>query len=430
MKNCFAILLASVVTLCAACNRGDKPGETPGGGETIKIGQYASKTGSEATFGTEVDNGVTLAVDEINAGGGINGKKIELITEDTQSQTQPAQNAVEKLIGRDKVVAVIGEVASGRTMAAAPISQREKVPMLTPASTNEKVTIDKDGKVADYIFRICFIDPFQADVMARFAANDLKVKNVAILKDNAAPYSVGLAKNFSDKFKSLGGTIVEEQDFEGNQNDFKAQLTAIKAKNPQAIFIPAYYTSVSLIATQARELGINVPLLGTDGWDSPVLTQGEAGKALEGCFFSNHYSDQDTSAIVQNFVKKYTAKYGSAPGAMSALGYDAMNIIAKIIKESGKSDPETIRAGLAALKDYPGVTGMITIDAQHNATKPAVVLQIKGGKFTYYTTIKPDGSEGTATAAAAPAAPATATAAPAAPGATAAAPATADTAKK
>ncbi len=417
MKNCLTILLASVVTLCSACSSGDKPGETPGGGETIKIGQYASKTGSEATFGTQIDNGVMLAVDEINSAGGINGKKIELITEDTQSQTQPAQNAVEKLIGRDKVVAVIGEVASGRTLAAAPIAQREKIPMLTPASTNEKVTLDKNGNVADYIFRICFIDPFQATVMARLAAENLKITNVAILKDNAAPYSVGLAKNFRDQFTKLGGTIVEEQDFEGNQNDFKAQLTAIKAKNPQAIFIPAYYTSVSLIATQARELGITVPLLGTDGWDSPVLTQGEAGKALEGCFFSNHYSNDDTATAVRNFVKNYTGKYSEAPGAMSALGYDAMNIIASVIRQSGKSDPESIRAGLAGLKGYQGITGMITIDAQHNATKSAVVLQIKDSKFSYYTTISPDG----ATAAA----PAMGTAATAAP-----APGAADSAKK
>jgi branched-chain amino acid transport system substrate-binding protein len=379
-------LLAAAVTLCLSACGGKNQVEDS---NEIKIGHYASLTGKEATFGTQVDDGVTLAVEEINAAGGINGKKIKVITEDTQSQTQGAQNAVEKLIGKDKVVAIIGEVASGRTMAAAPIAQREKIPMLTPASTNEKATLKKDGSVAEYIFRICFIDPFQGTVMAKFAFENLSAKTVAILKDNSAAYSVGLSKNFADKFKSLGGTVVEEQDYEGGQSDFRAQLTAIKAKNPQAIFIPGYYTEASLIAVQARQLGITCPLLGGDGWDSPTLTQGEAKQAMEGTYFSNHYSEQDTAAAVREFIKKFQAKFKADPGAMSALGYDAMMIIAKVIKDGGKADPETIRAGLASLKDYHGVTGNITIDEKHNATKPAVVLQIKDGKFTYHTTINP-----------------------------------------
>ncbi|MBS1912640.1 MAG: ABC transporter substrate-binding protein [Bacteroidetes bacterium] len=391
MRYRLLVLTAAVacVALGGCTGKNDKPG-TAAEGNTIKIGHYASLSGKEATFGQQVDNGVKLAVDEINNGGGIGGKKIELITEDTQSQTQGAQNAVEKLIGKDEVSALIGEVASGRTMAAAPIAMREKTPMLTPASTREDVTKDENGNVAAYIFRICFIDPFQGTVMAKFAFESLNAKSVAVLKDNANPYSVGLAKAFVEKFKALGGTIVEEQAYEGGQNDFKAQLTAIKGKNPQAIFVPGYYTEVSLIATQARQLGITVPLLGGDGWDSPTLTQGEAKTALEGCYFSNHYSEQDTSAAVQDFIKRYKAKFnGEAPGAMSALGYDAMMIIAKIIKDSGKSDRETIRAGLAALKNYKGVTGNITIDEHHNATKPAVVLQIKDGKFAYHSTVNP-----------------------------------------
>ncbi len=379
-------LLAAALSLVLVCCTGKKPEES----NTIKIGHYASLTGKEATFGTQVDNGVKLAVEEINSAGGIGGKKIELLTEDTRSTTSDAQNAAEKLIGKDNVAALIGEVASSRTMAAKPTAQREKCPMLTPASTNEKVTIDEKGNVTDYVFRICFIDPFQGTVMAKFAYDNLGAKNVAVLRDNANAYSVGLAKNFTDKFTSLGGTIVEAQDYESGQNDFKAQLTAIKAKNPQAILVPGYYTEVSLIAVQARQLGITVPLLGGDGWDSPTLAQGEAKAALEGCYFSNHYSEQDTSAAVQEFIKKYKAKFGGeAPGAMSALGYDAMMIIAKIIKDAGKADRETIRAGLASLKDYKGVTGNITIDAKHNATKPAVVLQIKDGKFTYHSTVNP-----------------------------------------
>ena len=392
-RNVLLLGIAALVSL-VACNGGNNGGDDAGAsggddGGTIKIGHYASMTGKEATFGTQVDAGIRLALDEINASGGVLGRKLQVITEDTQSQTQPAINAVEKLIGRDEVVALLGEVASGRTMAAAPVAEREKVPMLTPASTNEKVTIAKDGGVLKYIFRICFIDPFQGEVMAKFASQNLEAKRVALLVDKANAYSVGLAKNFTDKFTADGGQIVIEQAYEGGQNDFKAQLTAIKATNPDAIFVPGYYTEVSLIATQARELGITVPLLGGDGWDSPVLTQGAAGKALEGCFFSNHFSEQDTSAIVQTFVKTFRAKYNEEAGAMAALGYDALKILAKVIQDAGKADRESIAAGLANLKNYQGVTGTISIDAQHNATKPAVVLEIKGGRPTYVSTIQP-----------------------------------------
>lgn len=386
MRNSFVSILATAAAIAlASCNGGNKAGEA----ETIKIGHYASLTGKEATFGSQVDNGVRLALDEINNSGGLLGKKVEVVTEDTQSNSQAAISAVEKLIGKDKVIALLGEVASARSIAAAPIAEREKIPMITPASTNEKVTLDQNGKTRDYIFRICFIDPFQGTVMAKFAHDNLKATRVAILKDNANDYSVGLARNFHQKFTELGGQVITEQAYEGGQVDFAAQLTAIKATNPQAIFVPGYYTEVSLIAAQARRLGITVPLLGGDGWDSPVLTQGEAKQALEGCFFSNHYSNQDTSKVVQDFVSRYKAKYKELPGAMSALGYDAMHIVAKTIADGKKADPETIRQGLANLKNYPGVTGTITIDAQHNASKPAVIIQIKNGDYAYYTTVTP-----------------------------------------
>jgi len=378
-------LFAFIAVTLVSCNKSG--GEKPQAEEaaTIKIGHYASLTGKEATFGTEVDAGVKMAVEEINKSGGLLGKQIELITEDTQSNPQGAGNAVEKLIGNDKVVAVIGEVASGRSLIGGPICQRSKVPMVSPASTNEKVT-----QTGDYIFRICYIDPFQGSVLAKFAMDNLKKKTAALLKDNANAYSVGLTENFKKKFTEMGGQIVEEQSYQGGESDFKAQLTSIKAKNPDVIFVPGYYTETSLIAVQARQLGIKAPLLGGDGWDSPVLTQGAAKDALEGCFFTNHYSEQDTSARVQDFIKKFSALHnGGTPGAMSALGYDAMMIIAKAIKDGGKADSETIKNGITTLKDYQGITGNITIDANRNATKSAVVLEIKGGKFTYNTTVAP-----------------------------------------
>lgn len=386
MKSLVLLACAGLVLSVCGCSKGGDTPKVDDGGGPIKIGHFASLTGSEATFGQQVDNGIKLAVDEINAAGGINGRKVELITEDTQSLTQPSINAAEKLIGKDNVVCLLGEVASSRSLAAADVAQRAKVPMLSPASTNAKVT-----QKGEYIFRICFIDPFQGAVIARFVAENLKATKVAVLRDQGSDYSVGLADGFAAKFKALGGEIIAEQSYQGTDKDFRAMLTSIKASNPQAIVIPGYYTSVGLIASQARELGITVPLIGGDGWDSPELATGSAKSALEGCYFTNHYAFDDTAKVVRDFNAKYQAKYAEIPGAMSALGYDAMNIVARVIKDSGgKSDPETIRAGLAALKAYPGVTGSITINPDRNASKSVVVIQIKDGKFTYYTKFDPE----------------------------------------
>lgn len=356
--------------------------------ETIKIGHFGSLTGNTATFGQETQRGLELAVEELNAKGGVLGKKIELITEDTRSQTQDAGLAAEKLIGQDKVAVLIGEVASSLSLVAAPIAEREKVPMISPASTNPKVTVD-NGKTREYVYRICFIDPFQGKVMAKFARENLKVTKVAILQDNANDYSVGLAKNFKETFTAMGGEIIEEQAYEAGQVDFKSQLTAIRAKNPEAIYVPGYYTEVGLIAIQARELGIKVPLMGGDGWDSPELTKGAAQGALEGTFFSNHYSVEDTTARVREFADKFQKKFGQLPGAMSALGYDAMMITAHVIEQAKTTEAAALIKGLAGLKDFPGITGNITIDAEHNAQKSAVILQIKAGKFAYYATVNP-----------------------------------------
>lgn len=394
MRKLLQFLLVGLFSFSLiAC--GDKSGDDGKDGgsandnsETIKIGHFGSLTGNTATFGQETQRGLELAVEELNANGGLLGKKVELITEDTRSQTQDAGLAAEKLIGQDKVAVLIGEVASSLSLVAAPIAEREKVPMITPASTNPKVTV-ADGKVRDYVFRICFIDPFQGKVMAKFAKENLNAQRVAILTDNANDYSVGLAQNFKETFLAMGGEIVEQQAYEAGQVDFKSQLTAIRAKNPDAIYVPGYYTEVSLIAIQARELGITVPLMGGDGWDSPELTKGAAKQALEGTFFSNHYSVEDTTARVREFADKFQKKFGQAPGAMSALGYDAMMIAAHVIEQAKTTDPAALVKGLAGLKDFPAVTGNITIDAEHNAEKSAVILQIKDGKFAYYATVKP-----------------------------------------
>jgi branched-chain amino acid transport system substrate-binding protein len=351
--------------------------------DTIKIGEYACLTGQTASFGTASHNGAALVFEETNASGGVLGKQIKLITEDDQSKPGEAATAVRKLISRDKVCALIGEIASSRSLEAGPIAQQNKIPMVSPGSTNPNVT-----RIGDYIFRVCFIDPFQGTVMAKFAMNSLHKTHVAILTDVRQDYSVGLAQFFKDYFTKNGGTIVGEQSYSSGDQDFKAQLTALRGANPEAIFVPGYYNEVGLIARQARELGITVPLMGGDGWDSPTLTQ-IGGDAIEGCFFSNHFSTEDQNPVIQDFIRKFKARFNAEPDAMAALGFDAAKVLLDAITRAGGTDPAKLRDALAATKDFGGVTGKITIDENRNATKSAVVLTIKDKGFHFVETIAP-----------------------------------------
>jgi branched-chain amino acid transport system substrate-binding protein len=351
--------------------------------DVIKIGEVGSTTGSEATFGVATHQGVDLAIKEINATGGIRGKKLQVVLLDDQGKPEEAATAVTRLITQDKVTAIIGEVASSRSLAMAPIAQQNKIPMISPSSTNPKVT-----EIGDYIFRVCFIDPFQGYVMAKFAAENLKFKKVAILRDVKNDYSVGLAKFFTETFKKLGGEIVVDQSYSAGDIDFKSQLTAIRAVKPEAIFVPGYYTEVGLIARQARSLGIKAPLLGGDGWDSPKLLQ-IGGKAIEGAYFSNHYSAEDKSPHVQSFIERYRKEYKETPSGLAAMGFDAAMVLADAMKRAKSLSPVDIRAALAATKDFQGVTGRISIDQQRNAVKPAVVLKVVNGSFVYDSTIRP-----------------------------------------
>jgi branched-chain amino acid transport system substrate-binding protein len=375
------IALLAICIFLTGCNKPSS--ETAVESNVIKVGEFASLTDSEATFGQSSHKGTALAVDDLNAAGGVLGKKIQLLTEDDQSQAGQPATVVRKLISSDGVVAILGEVASSRSLEAAPICQENKIPMISPASTNPKVT-----EVGDYIFRVCFIDPFQGTVMANFARKTLKLKTAAILKEASSDYSVGLAKFFEQGFMADGGKIVAEENYSHGDKDFSAQLTAIKAANPEGIFVPGYYTEVGLIALQARQLGITVPLFGGDGWESSALVP-IGGKALEGCYFSTHYSPQDTSPAVQDFVKEFQAKYNETPDAMAALGYDSAMILADAMKRAGTTDGAKVRDALAATKDFSGVTGKITIDANRNASKPAVILTITNGQFQYIETISP-----------------------------------------
>ncbi len=353
--------------------------------QDIPVGEYASLTGSEATFGINSDNGVQLAAEEINNAGGVLGRKVKLIVEDDQSKPGQPSSAVKKLIDSDKVVAVLGEIASSRSLEAGPICQEAKIPMISPGSTNPTVT-----EKGDYIFRVCFIDPFQGTVMAKFALDTLHAKKVAILSDVTSDYSKGLSQYFTEYFKAHGGQIVVERSYSGGgkDKDFRAQLTAIKSAQPDAIFVPGYYTEAGLIGKQARILGLKVPLLGGDGWDSPKLAE-IAGTSLDGSYFSTHFSPADQNPKVQDFVKKYTAKYKAAPDGMAPLGYDAMMILADAIKKAGTTDGAKVRDALASVKDYDAVTGKISIDAKRNATKSAVVLEVAGKENKFVASVAP-----------------------------------------
>ncbi len=371
------LTLASLVVL-SGCQGG-------GGEDEILIGHFGSMTGSEATFGTSTDNGIKMAVEELNASGGLLGKKVRLITYDDKGDAREAGTAVTRLVTKDGVAAVIGEVASGLSLAGAPICQENSVPMVSPSSTNPKVT-----KIGDMIFRVCFIDPFQGTVCAKFAREHegLTASKAAILTDQASPYSVGLQEEFEKAFVAMGGTVVTKQTYQAGDQDFSAQLTSIRGSEPDVVFIPGYYTDAGNIALQARKLGLTVPLLGGDGWDSVKL--GEiAGEAMDGCFYSNHYSQDDPAPRVQEFIKKYTELHQQTPDALAALGYDTARVVFEAIQRAGSTDGPAIAAELAKTKDFDGVTGKISIDAERNAIKPAVILEMQGGKPKFVTTIAP-----------------------------------------
>jgi branched-chain amino acid transport system substrate-binding protein len=377
LRSIVAAVLSAAVILVVACGK-------RGAGDEIPIGEYGSLTGTTATFGQSTDNAIKMAFDEINAAGGVLGKKLKLFVEDDQSKPEEAATAATKLVNQNRVIALLGEVSSSRSLAAAPIAQAAQIPMVSPSSTNPRVT-----QVGNFIFRVCFTDPFQGAVMAKFAHDTLKLKRLAILVDVRNDYSVGLQTFFRQHLKQLGGEVVAEQSYSEGDSDFHAQLTQIKAANPEGIYVPGYYTEVGTIARQARELGITVPLLGGDGWDSPKLWE-IGGEALNGCYLSNHYSTDDPSPVVQSFVAEYKKRYNQLPDALAALGYDAAKILVDAISRAGSTDGLKIRDALAMTKDFQGVTGSITINSDRNAVKPAVILKVENGKFTLVETIKPE----------------------------------------
>lgn len=365
-------------------------------GDTIKVGVYVDLTGATSSFGVSTKNGIELAVEEINAAGGVNGKKIQLVIEDDQGRTEQAKTVVEKLIKQDNVVAVLGEVASSNTLAAAPVAQEAKIPMITPSSTNPTVT-----QKGDFIFRVCFLDDFQGSSMAKFAANNLNAKTAAIFGDVNSDYSKGLTEFFEKEFTRLGGKVVAKEAYAQTDGDFKGQLTKIRTLNPDVIYVPGYYGQVGIIAKQARELGMNMPLLGGDGWDSPQLWS-LGGDALKNTYITNHYTADDPNPVIQEFVKSYKAKFGGvSPDSLAALAYDSAKVLADAIKRAGGTDSAKLRDAINATKGFAGVTGSITINAERNAVKPAVVLEVKPDtkQLLVRDTIYPEGMTPPATTA-------------------------------
>ncbi len=370
------ILIAGIAAL-AACSKSSRT-------EGIPVGEIASLTGKEAAFGQSSHKGTLLAIEEINAAGGVLGQPLVLVTEDNQSKAGESATVARKLISRTKVVALLGEVASSRSLEIAPIAQSSKIPMISPASTNPAVT-----ETGDYIFRVCFIDPFQGTVMAKFAKDTLNVRRVATLSSVSSAYSVGLVQFFRETFLADGGTIVAEQRYAEGEKDFKAQLTAIRAANVEAIFVPGYYTEAALICQQARELGLTIPILGGDGWEAPQLIE-IGGRAVEGAYYSTHYSPENRTPAVEEFVKKFQARWnGQMPDAMAALGYDSALVLADAIKRAGSTEPQKIRDALAATRGFIGVTGSTDIDANRNASKSAAIITVQAGQFKFVQEVSP-----------------------------------------
>lgn len=379
MRRDRRLLLLSTLVFASSLASGCKKSDS---GDII-IGHYASMTGSTAHFGQDTDKAVRLAVDQVNQAGGVNGRKIKVVTLDTRGDSAEAANAVSRLIDVEKATAILGEVSSSLSLAGGRVAQRQRIPMVSPSSTNPKVT-----EIGDFIFRVCFLDPFQGKVMANFARDNLKLERVAILRDVKNDYSIGLADAFRSAFTAKGGKIVVEQSYSQGDTDFSAQLTAIKGTDAQAIFVPGYYSEVGAIARTAERLGLKIPMLGGDGWDAPDLTK-IGGPALNGSYFSNHFAPDVATPEAQKFVAEFKARYGQEPTGLGALGYDAAGVLIDAMKRAGSADPKAVRDALAQTKDFQGVSGKITIDSNRNAQKSAVVLKIVDGKFKYEATVQP-----------------------------------------
>ncbi|MDI7743241.1 ABC transporter substrate-binding protein [Lysinibacillus fusiformis] len=396
LKRFASVFLASSLIVGALAGCSSSEGTSTEGGsassdssDVIKIGANLELSGAVASYGSSIANGAELAVEEINAAGGIDGKQIQLVKVDNKSENAEATNAAIKLATKDKVTAMIAPATSGNVIATAQIANQYKIPTVTASGTAPNVTENEDGTINDFVFRTCFIDPFQGIVAANFATNELGAKNVAIYADNASDYAKGLAASFKEQIEANGGKVVAEEAYVADDTDFKSILTRIKSANPDFIFIPGYYEEVGLIVKQARELGITAPLMGADGWDSPTLVELAGAEALNNTFITNHYSSQDPEETIQGFVEAFKGEYNEAPNAFHALGYDTVYYIKDAIERAGSTDGEAIQKALAETKDLSLITGTFSVDEKHNPVKSATVLEYVDGNQEFKTKVNP-----------------------------------------
>lgn len=380
-----ALVLGTMLAgLAAGCGGGEKKADT------IKVGANLEMTGGSASYGISSKNAIELAFKEINEKGGINGKQLELVVADNKSEAAEATNAMQKLVSQDNVVAVIGPNLSSSVIAASAINNSAKVLDIAPMATNPYVTVDQaSGKTKDFNYRTCFIDPFQGTVMAKFATAELGVGNAAVLIDNSSDYAKGLAQFFKENFVKEGGAVTAEESYLQKDTDFKATLTKIKATNPDFLYVPGYYQEVGLIVKQARELGMNMPIAGGDGWDSAKMPEIAGAAALNNTYFSSLYSPEDSSDINKNFVAAYEKAYGQKPDVFAALSYDSALLVAEAIKNAGSTEPAKISEAMAKINGFSGVSGSVTFDDKHNPVKSAVILEYKDGAQSLKTKINP-----------------------------------------
>jgi branched-chain amino acid transport system substrate-binding protein len=386
-------LVAALALGALACERKAPPSETPQAapasqrapaeGGPIVIGTLGSLTGSEASFGTVVRDGIQFAVEEVNAAGGVKGRKVELRSYDTQGRIEESVAAAQRLLTQDRVVLLLGDVTSSGSLAIADAAQAARVPMVTPSATHPDVT-----KKGSFIFRTCFIDPFQGGAMARYARETLKLERVAVLHDAKNASSLGLSEAFQEAFQKLGGTVVAVETYSKGDTDYRAPLLAVKKVKPQAVYLPGFYSEVGVIARQARELGLRQPLLGGDGWESDRIFELAAG-ALEGAYYSSHYAEDNPAPELQRFISAFRTRYGRNPEAASALGYDAARVALAAMQRAESLDGPVLRDAIAATKDFPGATGTLTLDADRNPVKPAVILTIQDGRRKFAAAVTP-----------------------------------------
>lgn len=387
-KKKLAFLTAglALATVVSGCGGEKKAADEKS--DVIKVGVNMELTGGAASYGQSSYNGIKMAVEEVNAAGGVNGKKIELVVYDTKTEVSEANSGAAKLITENKVKALLGPATSGAGISAQQVATDNKIPMISVAGTAENVTVDNKGNVRKYIFRAPFIDPFQGTVMATFAANDLKAKTAVIYIDNSSDYSKGQAKTFEEVFTKAGGKVLAKESYLQKDTDYKSVLTKIKSQNPDVIYVPGYYQEVSMIIKQARELGLNQPLLGGDGWDSPQLFE-VAGASLTNAYMSNHYSGGDSDPKVKAFEEKYEKKFGAKPEAFAALGYDSVMLLVDAMKRAGSDDTEKVTEALSQTKDLSLVTGKFSFDKWHNPIKSAVIIEMKGNSRLFRAKVNP-----------------------------------------